>query len=190
MASDPSLRKRLLRDLAELQSEPYPCIEFHVHDSLEEACLVFSPEGSKPLHLKMALEGYPLRAPRVTIQSRVSHPNVYGDYICASILNTQEGYTPAYTLKSLAIQLLSFFISDSIEQEYGGSVALTTYKRRYASPVRNYRTSSDRHSEWCRPDTEEGLGSTVHESTSTTATENSTGTAEQSYQGLSLCDGR
>ncbi|KAI4097972.1 MAG: hypothetical protein LQ339_006633 [Xanthoria mediterranea] len=130
MASDPSLRKRLLRDLAELQSEPYPFIEFLVHDSLEEACLIFSPEGSKPLHLKMALEGYPLRAPRVTIQSRVSHPNVYGDYICASILNTQEGYTPAYTLKSIAIQLLSFFISDSIEQQHGGSVALTTYKGR------------------------------------------------------------
>lgn len=147
MASDPSLRKRLLRDLAELQSEPYPCIEFHVHDSLEEACLILSPEGSKPLHLKMALEGYPLRTPRVSIQSSVTHPNVYGDYICASILNTQEGYTPAYTLKSIAIQLLSFFISDSIEQTHGGSVALATYKRRYASPVRDYRRSSVRHFE-------------------------------------------
>lgn len=147
MAFDPSLRKRLLRDIAEFQSEPYPCIEFHVHDSLEGACLIFSPEGSKPLHLKMTLDDYPLRAPRVTIQSRVSHPNVYGNYICASILNTQEGYTPAYTLKSIAIQLLSFFISDSIEQEYGGSVALTGYKGRYTSPVHTYRTSSDKHSE-------------------------------------------
>ncbi|KAL8991677.1 MAG: hypothetical protein Q9169_007755, partial [Polycauliona sp. 2 TL-2023] len=144
MASDPSLRKRLLRDIAEIQSEPYPCIKFHVHESLEQACLVLSPEGSKSLHLRMFFRDYPLRAPHVTIQSRVAHPNVYGNYICASILNTEEGYTPAYTLKSIAIQLLSFFISDSIEQEYGGNVRLTTYNQGlYASP-HNYRASSDR----------------------------------------------
>ncbi|KAL8651797.1 MAG: hypothetical protein Q9226_004537, partial [Calogaya cf. arnoldii] len=93
----------------------------------------------------MCLDKYPLRAPHVTIQSRLSHPNVFGNYICASILNTQEGYTPAYTLKSIAIQLLSFFISDSIEQEYGGKVDLSSYKTRYASP-HNYGHSSDRHS--------------------------------------------
>ncbi|KAL8789766.1 MAG: hypothetical protein Q9213_001017 [Squamulea squamosa] len=128
MASDPSLRKRLLRDIAELQSEPYPYIEFHVQDSLEWACLILTPEGSSPLHLTMSLAGYPLRAPNVTIQSRVRHPNVFDDYICASILNTKEGYTPAYTLKSIAIQLLSFFSSDSLEQSHGGIVNLTHYK--------------------------------------------------------------
>lgn len=37
----------------------------------------------------------------------------------ASILNTEEGYTSAYTLKSIAIQLLSFFSSDTITQEGG-----------------------------------------------------------------------
>ncbi len=61
------------------------------------------------------------------MQSRVVHPNVFDDYICASILNTEEGYTPAYTLKSICIQLLSFFNSDKIEQEHGGSVDRTSY---------------------------------------------------------------
>ncbi|KAL8766893.1 MAG: hypothetical protein Q9209_006441 [Squamulea sp. 1 TL-2023] len=134
MASDPSLHKRLLRDIAELQSEPYPYIEFHVQDSLERACLILIPEGSAPLHLTMLLEDYPLKAPNVTIQSYVRHPNVFGDYICASILNTQEGYTPAYTLKSIAIQLLSFFSSDSLEQSYGGIVNLTNYKATRSYP--------------------------------------------------------
>ncbi|KAL8668866.1 MAG: hypothetical protein Q9168_006525, partial [Polycauliona sp. 1 TL-2023] len=147
MASESSLRKRLLRDIAEIQSEPYPCIRFHVHDSLEEACLILTPEDSKPLHLKMTLKDYPLQAPTVTIQSRVRHPNVFGSYICASILNTQEGYTPAYTLKSIAIQLLSFFISDSIEQVYGYNLRLNRQKdSRYASP-HNYRAPSDREAQ-------------------------------------------
>ncbi|KAL8890012.1 MAG: hypothetical protein Q9215_002795 [Flavoplaca cf. flavocitrina] len=144
MVSDPSLRKRLLRDIAELQSEPYPYIEFHAQDSLETACLILTPEGTVPLHLGMSLHNYPLRAPTVTIQTRIRHPNIFGDYICASILNTREGYTPAYTLKSIAIQLLSFFSSDSLEQEHGGVVDLTRYKARNSVPDRDYWSSGNR----------------------------------------------
>ncbi|KAL8685143.1 MAG: hypothetical protein Q9224_005944, partial [Gallowayella concinna] len=128
MTADPSLRRRLLRDIAELQSKPYPGITLHVHDTLERACLILTPSGYKTLHLTMLLDGYPLKAPRVTIESSVSHPNVFGHYICASILNTQEGYTPAYTLKSIAIQLLSFFSSHSVEQENGRKVDLSIYR--------------------------------------------------------------
>ena len=65
----------------------------------------------------------------ITIQSKIAHPNIYQDYICASILNTTEGYTPAYTLKGICIQLLSFFGSDKIEQDYGGVVDLKSYAR-------------------------------------------------------------
>ena len=62
---------------------------------------------------------YPLKAPKITIESQIYHPNVFGSYICASILNTEEGYTPAYTLKGIAIQLLSLFSSERIEQVGG-----------------------------------------------------------------------
>lgn len=128
-----ALHQRLLQDIAELQSEPYPNIGLFLQDDLQQACLVLSPSGKAPLHLTIIFgDNYPLVAPQVTIQSKIEHPNVYGDYICASILNTAEGYTPAYTLKSIAIQLLSFVSSDRIEQIGGfGTIELHGYRHRY-----------------------------------------------------------
>ncbi len=74
------------------------------------------------------------------MDSDISHPNIFDSYICASILNTTEGYTSAYTLKGIAIQLLSFFGSDKIEQVGGGySVDLQPY-RDTQSRKRNVRT--------------------------------------------------
>ncbi|KAJ2976676.1 hypothetical protein NQ176_g4813 [Zarea fungicola] len=122
--------RRLLRDIAEIQQRPYPRIKLTPID-LTQACLVLTPERYPPLHLTISFgDNYPLQAPVIKIQTRVNHPNVFGDYICASILNTTEGYTPAYTLKGICIQMLSFFNSDSIEQVYSGKViALKDYKR-------------------------------------------------------------
>lgn len=125
------LNKRRLQDIGELQSKPYPGIALHIQDGdLTQACLVLTPEGNAPLHLTVHIhDRYPIEPPRITIQSKVAHPNVYKDYICASILNTKEGYTPAYTLKGICIQLLSFFSSEHIEQDYGGMVDLKQYAR-------------------------------------------------------------
>ncbi|KAM7201577.1 SUMO-conjugating enzyme ubc9 [Naviculisporaceae sp. PSN 640] len=130
---DADLRGRLLQDIAELQTNPYPNITLQVHDEdISRACLILTPEGWRPLHLTVRFHtgshGYPLQPPEVSMNSSVSHPNIFGDYICASILNTTEGYTPAYTLKAIAIQLLSFFGSDSIQQSYGGIINLAHYR--------------------------------------------------------------
>ena len=116
-----ALRQRLLRDIAELQTKPYPNVHYIPRDSdITQACLLLTPTGSDPIHLTVRLPAtYPLQPPSITVQSMVEHPNVFGSYICASILNTQEGYTPAYDLKGIAIQILSFFSSDKLEQEYG-----------------------------------------------------------------------
>ncbi|MCJ1454897.1 hypothetical protein MMC28_005250 [Mycoblastus sanguinarius] len=124
-----ALHRRLLQDIAELQTNPYPNIVLCTHDSLRTACLLLTPNRKEPLHLTITFaKNYPLQPPKVTIQSKIEHPNVYGNYICASILITTEAYTPAYTLKGIAIQLLSFFSSDSIEQMHDGhSVDLTSY---------------------------------------------------------------
>ncbi|KAK3375875.1 hypothetical protein B0T24DRAFT_617244 [Lasiosphaeria ovina] len=124
------LRGRLLRDIAELKLEPYPNIALHVRDdNMDEACLVLTPEGWIPLHLTVIFTNrYPLDPPIVRMDSSVRHPNVFQAYICASILNTTEGYTPAYTLKGIAIQLLSFFSSASIDQEHGMTVSLDWYR--------------------------------------------------------------
>ena len=127
-----ALQRRLLKDMAESKADPYPNVVFHPRDNLKRACLVLTPHQRDPLHLTVDFgKNYPLQPPQISIQSRVSHPNVFNDYICASILNTTEGYTPAYTLKGICIQLLSFFSSDRIEQEGGGRfIELSDYKER------------------------------------------------------------
>ncbi|KAK5072023.1 hypothetical protein LTS08_000878 [Lithohypha guttulata] len=124
-----ALRQRLLLDIAELKRVPYPNIEFVPHEDVTKACVILTSNGTGPLHLTVQLpHDYPLRPPRITIQTDVVHSNVFGEYICASILNTTEGYTPAYDLKGICIQMLSFFASDKLEQQYGGSVDLTEYR--------------------------------------------------------------
>lgn len=126
-----ALRQRLLNDIAEIQQDPYPNIHFYIHESdITEACLILTPPNDRPLHLVIKFpESYPLRAPGVTIQTEVDHPNVFDEYICATILNTEDGWTPAYTLKNILIQLLSFFSSDSMQQDYGDDeIDLSSYR--------------------------------------------------------------
>lgn len=126
-----ALHRRLLQDIAEIQQKPYPNITYRPYDSdITKACLVLTPDGYPPLHLTVnSTTNYPLQAPRISIQSSVYHPNIIGGYICASILNTAEGWTSAYTLKGICIQLLSFFGSETLEQMHGGGkVNLREYK--------------------------------------------------------------
>lgn len=126
-----ALHRRLLQDIAEIEQKPYPNIKYiPFQDDITKACLILTPDGYAPLHLKVSFtKQYPLVAPKVTIQSSIDHPNVFGNYICATILNTTEGWTSAYTLKGICIQLLSFFGSDSLEQDHGGAaVDLRDYK--------------------------------------------------------------
>ncbi|ORY67564.1 uncharacterized protein BCR38DRAFT_337231 [Pseudomassariella vexata] len=113
--------QRLMKDVDELVRKPYPNIAIHVADNdLKRICLLLSPVGWKKMHLTIENLGrYPLKPPKIRMDSDVDHPNVFGNYICASILNDSTAYTPAYTLKGIAIQLLSFFGSDSIEQQGG-----------------------------------------------------------------------
>lgn len=139
-ARNPALEKRLLRDITELISKPYPSIRLHIqeHDVTAPACLILDTESYGPIHLTVHFGNrYPIEPPHITIQSHVKHPNVFNDndfgqgYICASILDGDEDYTPAYTLKSIAITLLSFFCSENIEQDYGNTVVnLEQYKNR------------------------------------------------------------
>ncbi|KIW19912.1 hypothetical protein PV08_00487 [Exophiala spinifera] len=125
-----ALHQRLLRDIAEFQSKPYPFITFIPRTDIHSACLILTPEAKRPIHLTVRIpHDFPLHPPTVACDTPIQHPNVFGSYICASILNTQEGYTPAYTLQGIAIQILSFFNSDHIEQTSGRKVDLRTYKQ-------------------------------------------------------------
>ncbi|QDS68299.1 hypothetical protein FKW77_010663 [Venturia effusa] len=125
------LAVRRLADIKEIINNPYPGIELRIQeDNISELCLILTPPQDKPLHLKVLLgPDYPLSPPKVTIQTPIEHPNIFDKHICASILNDGEGYTPAYTLKGIAIQLLSFFASDSIEQDYGAIFNRSDYSK-------------------------------------------------------------
>lgn len=135
-AGPKALERRLLNDIAEIQQDPYPNVYLHFDDAnMRKACLILTPEDEDPLHLTIEFgKDYPLCAPTVKIQTSIVHPNVFGDYICATILNTTDGWTSAYTLKGIVIQILSFFCSDSLEQDHGRGnfVSLAEYRRRYA----------------------------------------------------------
>lgn len=115
-----ALERRLLSDIAEIQQDPYPNVHLHFDDAnIRKACLILAPQNEEPLHLTIDFhDNYPLRAPVIKIQTKVVHPNVFGDYICATMLNAGD-WTSAYTLKGVVIQLLSFFTSDRLEQDYG-----------------------------------------------------------------------
>ncbi|KAI3317371.1 hypothetical protein HD806DRAFT_550535 [Xylariaceae sp. AK1471] len=133
-------RQRLLLDIQELVKNPYPKIAFHpCEEDLTSACLVLYPEYYPPLHLSVYFPyEYPISPPNIRMDSSISHPNVFGDYICATILNTHDDYTPAYTLKAIAIQLLSFFDSDSLEQDHGfGKLDLTMYQEMNSRHLRD-----------------------------------------------------
>jgi hypothetical protein len=60
-----SLCKRLLRDIAELQTNPYPNIALHIQDDkIEKACLILTPEGYGPMHLTIEFpDNHTLLAP-------------------------------------------------------------------------------------------------------------------------------
>ena len=68
-----ALKQRLLRDIAELQSKPYPNIELHVQDDdLTQACLVLNPEGYGLIHLTVAFPSdFPLKPPKIQV---LKHP--------------------------------------------------------------------------------------------------------------------
>lgn len=125
------LRQRLLRDINELKRKPYPGIELHIDDrDLSTACLVLAPEGETPLHLTLHFgKHFPLSPADIRIQSKVSHPNVFGDRLCINMLTDPVGYTPAYTVQGICIQLLSFFYSDVIPQMYGEHGGLVDRKK-------------------------------------------------------------
>ncbi|KAI1296406.1 hypothetical protein F5Y03DRAFT_410123 [Xylaria venustula] len=125
-------RQRLLSDIHELVTEPYPKITLHPYErNLNYACLNLYPDNYPPLHLTLFFEyNYPMSSPTVQMDSSLQHPNVFGCRICATILDDGEDYTPAYTLKEFLIQLLSFFDSDKCDQDYGDPAEdLTQYQQ-------------------------------------------------------------
>ncbi|KAJ3129198.1 hypothetical protein HK098_002182 [Nowakowskiella sp. JEL0407] len=98
------------------------------------ACLELTPSSGLfediPFHFEIVIpHDYPSEPPRISVSTAIKHPHVYGSWICADILNISQstsrhytaGYTPAYTLCGVALQMLSFFTNETLENEDGGN---------------------------------------------------------------------
>jgi ubiquitin-protein ligase len=81
-------------------------------------------------HLEMVFPtNYPVSPPTVTFFTEVPHPNVFGKTVCLDMLQKQpakggeswEGWTSAYTVESVLLQLQSFLLEAPLE--VGGNEA-------------------------------------------------------------------
>jgi len=95
---------------------------------------------------------YPRDPPRVKILTPISHPNVFGSYICLTMLrkrskynkDDKDGWTGAYSVASILLQLQSFLFSENVPQEsydYRTGEKITTMKSNYVQFTRNIKLS-------------------------------------------------
>ena len=137
--------RRLLRDLREIRSEasslttinalPQENNLFRWHCNLRPAD---GPFAGVVFHIILVFtEQYPHKPPEVQLCTYLSHPNVFHGwsgpnqpnvpYICLDMLkdHTKDeayaGWTSAYSVLSLLLQLQSFLFAENIPQEYGGT---------------------------------------------------------------------
>jgi ubiquitin-protein ligase len=132
MAPNHALLYRLHKDLSELRDHPYPGISLHHHSAtdLHTFCLHLNPHSGPfaglSLHFEVRLpEQWPQIPPKISSSTQLEHPNIFGGYVCCDLLKLESkkagyGYTPAFTLRGLLAQFLSFFSSETVEQEGWG----------------------------------------------------------------------
>lgn len=72
------LRLRLLQDIAEIQTKPYPGIALHIQDEdISTGCLVLTVQGYGKMHTTICFnDDYPLSPPSIRMDSKVTHPNI------------------------------------------------------------------------------------------------------------------
>lgn len=111
LEQNPVSRRRLARDIAEMVQEPYPNIRFiPSQDSIVEACLHLTTK-TRVIHVTLQFPAnYIETGPRVAINGRAGVDELFeGEIYCADILAGMGREKQAYTLKTLAIHLLSMF---------------------------------------------------------------------------------
>ncbi|KAJ0124433.1 ubiquitin-conjugating enzyme family protein [Diaporthe amygdali] len=103
-----ALHNRLGRDVYEIHNEPYTGVLFNLQDdSLKKACLVLKTSRGV-VHTTMQFKpDYPLSAPVVLVDSPDSHPDFLNASLCVLVSHYGTDYTPAYTIKTIAILLLA-----------------------------------------------------------------------------------
>ncbi|KAJ3008283.1 hypothetical protein HKX48_008663 [Thoreauomyces humboldtii] len=128
---------RLMRDIAALEREPIAGVDVKVSDKcVRNLCVILTPQHGQlrglRLHLRVLIpDGYPMAGPEVSIQTTFPHHNIFGSWICCDILKGRivrdidgyiGGYTPAFSLQTIFLQLLSFFTAERVDQDYRETV--------------------------------------------------------------------
>ena len=64
-----------------------------------------------------------MKAPNLTIEAPIPHPNIYGKSFCLDMLKNStyyqdkyRGWSSAYTLKSILLQLQTFIFAENMQE--------------------------------------------------------------------------
>lgn len=160
-------QQRLMKDLAEfsLCSGEFPNVTAAPleHDIFIWHCNIRGPKSLLSnqrtacfvdccLHLELRFpETYPAEAPRVLLKTNIKHPNVFGNYICLSMLRPRawtegtkkqhEGWSGAYTVCSVLLQLQSFLFAENIPQDYNYNLSARKQGKYRRQNLLNFKCS-------------------------------------------------
>ncbi|KAH6646544.1 ubiquitin-conjugating enzyme [Truncatella angustata] len=137
--------KRIVKELDECQKAPPPdtSIAYNESDIHKWTVTLAGPEGSVyqggsfVLTLKLPTD-YPFKAPVVTFDTRIYHPNVTNDSqgnICLSILKS-ENWKPASRIKGVLEAIRNLLVEPNPDDPL---------EQRIAEEYRNDRTSFDKN---------------------------------------------
>mmetsp|Transcript_28826 Transcript_28826/g.32313 ORF Transcript_28826/g.32313 Transcript_28826/m.32313 type:complete len:679 (+) Transcript_28826:102-2138(+) len=147
------VRRRLFRDWKELEAqkdELTTVTAMPTSDMLVWHCNLRPNDGpfsGTVFHLVLRFPwDYPISPPQVELCTFLKHPNVYDDWICLDMLQSRytnkpySGWSSAYSLFSILLQLQSFLFAENIpqdESEGGG------FRRAHTDPFQIGRARSE-----------------------------------------------
>lgn len=117
LEQNPVSRRRLARDIAEMVKEPYPNVRFIPgQDSIVEACLHLVTK-TRTIHVDLKFPAnYIEIGPLITINGRADLDELHeAEVRCTDVLAGMGPRKQAYTLKTLAIHLLSMWDEEGQE---------------------------------------------------------------------------
>jgi len=119
--------RRLQKDLKELEDSPIPLFGVSARP-LSSSLYIWhgnlrGPEGTPfeggVFHMELVFPlDYPVSPPTIKLFTQIPHPNVlYGNSVCLDILDKNQrqiyqGWTSAYTVETVLIQLQSFLFEE------------------------------------------------------------------------------
>jgi len=110
---------------------------------------IMAPDGKLAgysIHLEIQFPyNYPKAPPKLRILTPIRHPNVFGKWICLSMLrphnkkNPHEGWSGAYSVSSILLQLQSFLFAEYIPQDYGRDQKARHQSERVLERIATYK---------------------------------------------------